>query len=107
MKVTHLNCGTMRPLGTPPLVCHVLLVETDNGLVLIDTGYGLADIADPRRRIGPLRHLLKPALDPGETAARQLERLGFRRDDVRHIVSRTSTWTTLAASRISRQRMST
>ena len=47
MKVTHLNCGTMRSPGTPPLVCHVLLVETDNGPVLVDTGYGLADIADP------------------------------------------------------------
>lgn len=86
MKVTHLNCGTMRPPGTPPLVCHVLLVETDNGLVLVDTGYGLADIADPRRRIGPMRHLLKPAFDPDETAARQVQALGFRRDDVRHIV---------------------
>lgn len=37
MKVHHLNCGTMRPPGTPTLVCHVLLVETDNGLVLVDT----------------------------------------------------------------------
>ncbi|MFZ0834550.1 MAG: MBL fold metallo-hydrolase, partial [Mycobacterium sp.] len=82
----HLNCGTMRPPGTPRLVCHVLLVETDNSLVLVDTGYGLADIADPRRRIGPMRHLLKPAMDPEETAARQLQRLGFRPDDVRHIV---------------------
>jgi hypothetical protein len=27
-------------LHTAPLVCHVLLVETDNGLVLVDTGYG-------------------------------------------------------------------
>ena len=76
----------MRPPGTPPLVCHVLLLETDNGLVLVDTGYGLADIADPRRRIGSIRHLLKPAFDPDETAARQVQRLGFRRDDVRHIV---------------------
>ena len=76
----------MRPPGTPPLVCHVLLVETDNGLVLVDTGYGLADIADPRSRIGPMRHLLKPAFDPDETAARQVQALGFRRDDVRHIV---------------------
>ena len=33
-----------------------------------------------------MRHLLKPAFDPDETAARQVQRLGFRRDDVRHIV---------------------
>lgn len=86
MKVHHLNCGSMRPAATPLIVCHVLLVETANGLVLVDTGYGLADIADPRHRIGPMRHLLKPDLDPDETAARQVEQLGFRRDDVRHIV---------------------
>lgn len=85
MKVHHLNCGTMRAPGST-FVCHVLLVETDNGLVLVDTGYGLADCAHPRRRIGPLRHVLRPALDPDETAAVQVERLGFRREDVRHIV---------------------
>jgi glyoxylase-like metal-dependent hydrolase (beta-lactamase superfamily II) len=76
----------MRPPAAPLIVCHVLLVETDNGLVLVDTGYGLADIADPRHRIGPLRHIFKPAFEPDETAVRQVERLGFRRNDVRHIV---------------------
>ncbi|MDM4718732.1 MBL fold metallo-hydrolase [Micromonospora sp. WMMA1363] len=85
MKVHHLNCGTMRIL-TATLVCHVLLVETDNGLVLVDTGHGLDDIADPKRRIGPVRGVVRPVLDPDETAARHVERLGFRRDDVRHIV---------------------
>jgi len=48
MKIHHLNCGTMRPVKTPEgLVCHVLLVETDNGLVLVDTGPGLRDAAEP------------------------------------------------------------
>ncbi|MCV7221030.1 MBL fold metallo-hydrolase [Mycolicibacterium elephantis] len=86
MKVHHLNCGTMRPVAGPELVCHVLLVETDNGLVLVDTGYGLADCNDPARRLGLPRRILRPALDPAETAVRQIERLGFGRDDVRHIV---------------------
>jgi glyoxylase-like metal-dependent hydrolase (beta-lactamase superfamily II) len=85
VKVHHLNCGTMNPVGAQPVVCHVLLVETDNGLVLVDTGHGLLDCADPRR-VGPARVLFRPVLDPEETAARQVERLGFRRDDVRHIV---------------------
>ncbi|MGH3674492.1 MAG: MBL fold metallo-hydrolase [Mycobacterium sp.] len=85
MKVHHLNCGSM-DMPTAPLVCHVLLVETDNGLVLVDTGYGLDDFAHPARRLGPTRHLLKPACDPSETAAHQVERHGFRSDDVRHIV---------------------
>ncbi|MEW2397979.1 MBL fold metallo-hydrolase [Streptomyces sp. NPDC046862] len=85
MRVHHLNCGTMRPRGAD-LVCHVLLIETGSGLVLVDSGYGLDDIADPGRRVGPSRHYVRPVLDPREAAARQVERLGFRRDDVRHIV---------------------
>lgn len=85
MKVHHLNCGTMDSPGAPT-VCHVLLVETEGGLVLVDSGYGLADCADPAR-IGPTRHVLRPRFDPDETAARHVERLGFRRDDVRHIVT--------------------
>lgn len=85
MKVHHLNCGSMR-MPTAPLVCHVLLVETDNGLVLIDTGFGLQDCARPAERIGGFRHVIRPVLRPHETAAHQIDALGFRRNDVRHIV---------------------
>ena len=85
MKVHHLNCGTMHPYGVPTIVCHVLLVETGNGLVLVDTGYGSQD-CDDHARIGPTRHLFKPVFDQNETAVRQVERLGFSRADVRHIV---------------------
>ncbi|BBZ33234.1 MBL fold metallo-hydrolase [Mycolicibacterium confluentis] len=85
MKVHHLNCGTMHAPGSM-FVCHVLLIEAGTGLVLVDTGYGLLDCADPRR-IGPLRHLLRPALRVEETAAHQIEQLGFHREDVRHIVT--------------------
>ncbi|WP_029113409.1 MBL fold metallo-hydrolase [Mycobacterium sp. URHB0044] len=85
MKVHHLNCGTMDFPGSP-LVCHVLLLETDNGLVLVDSGYGLRECAEPSL-IGPLRHLVRPRFDVEETAARQVERLGFRRDDVRHVIT--------------------
>lgn len=76
----------MRPRFPPRLVCHVLLVETDNGLVLVDSGHGSHDCDDPGRRVGPARHLFRPKLDPDETAIRQVERLGFSREDVRHIV---------------------
>lgn len=85
MRVSHLNCGSLLVPGGP-LVCHVLLLETDAGLVLVDTGFGLADIAEPARRLGAVRHLIRPALRPEETAVRQVERLGHRRADVRHIV---------------------
>ncbi|MFI6170635.1 MBL fold metallo-hydrolase [Nocardia sp. NPDC051052] len=87
MKVHHLNCGTMRPLGTPEgLVCHVLLVETDTGLVLVDSGLGLRDVADPAARFGPSRFFVRPRFDENESAIRQLERLGFDPRDVRDIV---------------------
>lgn len=86
MKVHHLNCGSMRPWTCGELVCHVLLLETDNGLVLVDSGYGLADCANPGPQIGPTRHVFRPYLDPEETAVRQVQRLRFRREDVRHIV---------------------
>lgn len=85
MKVHHLNCGTMRA-PSAPVVCHVLLVEAPDGLVLVDSGYGLADIADPGTRLGPTRHLMRPVLDPHESAVRQVERLGFTAADVRHIL---------------------
>jgi len=84
MKVHHLNCGTMQ-MPTAPMVCHVLLVETDNGLVLVDSGFGTDDCTDPAR-VGPTRHMVRAILRHEETAARQIEQMGLKRDDVRHII---------------------
>ena len=99
MRVHHINCATMCPLGgrlvygdgapwtASRMVCHCLLVETEAGLVLVDTGLGLADMADPRGRLGsPFLALTRPRLDPAATAARQIAALGFSIDDVRHVV---------------------
>lgn len=103
MRIHHLNCGSDCPLGGAlfdgrshgllgHLVCHCLLIETDaHGLVLVDTGYGLRDVAhaharpDPRITL-PWRMLLNIRLREEETAIRQIEALGFRAQDVRHIV---------------------
>ncbi|WP_030252562.1 MBL fold metallo-hydrolase [Streptomyces violens] len=94
MKVHHLNCGSMttieatydgpRPL---PVVCHCLLVETDtDGLVLVESGLGTEDVRRPQDTLDPVwRELASPGLDPAEPAVRQVERLGFRAEDVRHI----------------------
>ena len=73
---------------TAQLVCHCLLIETDrDGLVLIDTGFGLQDVLRPEERLSTLfRGLLRPRLNEQETALRQIERLGFSASDVRHIV---------------------
>jgi glyoxylase-like metal-dependent hydrolase (beta-lactamase superfamily II) len=84
MRVHHLNCGTMN-MPTAPMVCHVLLVETGNGLALVDSGYGSGDCDDPGRT-GPSRHLTRPILATNETAVQQVRELGFDPRDVRHIV---------------------
>lgn len=103
MRIHHLNCGTDCPLGGPlfdgrsvsPLghiVGHCLLIETDaHGLVLVDTGYGLQDVARPHapeKRIPvPWRAMLNIRLRERETAIRQVEAMGFKASDVRHILA--------------------
>ena len=82
MRIHQLNCGTMA--GRTPT--RILVVEAPGGLVLVDTGIGLQDIADPAGRLGPGRHLLRPALDPAETAVRRIEELGLDPHDVHDIV---------------------
>ncbi len=100
MRVHHLNCVTMcppggrlmdgrrRPRGVPAaLVCHTLLLETDQELVLVDTGFGLEDVRNPRPRLSPFfLKMNRPRLNEEMTALRQIERLGFKAEDVRHIV---------------------
>lgn len=72
MRIHHINGGNLNPVGgrlvdgfsrglRAKLVCHCWLIEGSRDLVLVDTGTG------------------------GE-AARQVERLGFKRQDVGHIV---------------------
>ena len=85
MRVVSLNCGTMTPPLGGRIVCHVLLCETDDGLVLIDAGVGLLDCADPSR-LGPFHRALRMALEPAEAAVRQVAALGYDPADVRHIV---------------------
>jgi glyoxylase-like metal-dependent hydrolase (beta-lactamase superfamily II) len=69
------------------LTCHTLLLETEQGLVLVDTGFGLEDVRNPRPRLSPFFLAMnRPQLNEEMTAIRQIERLGFKAEDVRHIV---------------------
>jgi glyoxylase-like metal-dependent hydrolase (beta-lactamase superfamily II) len=69
------------------LACHCLLVETNAGLVLVDTGLGLRDVREPRTRLSAFfLALLAPDLREEMTAVRQVQRLGYDPGDVRHIV---------------------
>jgi glyoxylase-like metal-dependent hydrolase (beta-lactamase superfamily II) len=73
---------------TGQLVCHCLLVETDNsGLVLVDTGFGSRDVEDPYERLSPLFiHTNRIQFDHRYTALEQVRLHGFSPRDVRHIV---------------------
>jgi glyoxylase-like metal-dependent hydrolase (beta-lactamase superfamily II) len=100
MRIHHLNCISTCPLGGKLmdgrtdsifrrglLACHCLLVEYDAGLVLIDTGLGLRDVANPRSRLSLFfLSLVSPDFREEMTAVRQIERLGYAASDVRHIV---------------------
>jgi len=64
-----------------------LLLEDRNGLALVDTGIGLLDVARPLERIGlPLIDIAGFQFHEEQTAARQVERLGFHLADVRDIM---------------------
>lgn len=98
MRIQHLNCGTMRPFGgrlvngagsrfgTARMICHCLLIETEQGLVLVDSGMGVPDVTTHAKLMKRRLRLARPVLDTGETAVSQLERLGYRAEDVQHIV---------------------
>ncbi len=77
----------MCPLGGPALGCHCLLIETGQGLVLVDTGFGTEDVERPRPRLSGLCiRLGRIRFEPMDTALEQVRELGFKPQDVRHIV---------------------
>lgn len=99
MRIHHLDCGSMCPVGGnlvfgPPnsdvprtFVCHCLLIETQQGLVLVDSGLGLDDVRGGMGRLGAaFMASCRARLLESECAVRQVEALGFSASDVRHIV---------------------
>ncbi len=64
-------------LGPATLVCHCLLIETEAGLVLVDTGFGLADVKNPGRLSTLFRVANRIRLREEDTALRQIEARGF------------------------------
>ncbi|WP_354644000.1 MBL fold metallo-hydrolase [Kitasatospora camelliae] len=97
MTIHHLDCANMCPVGgrlllgsggplTGRMVGHCLLVEGEDGLVLVDTGLGTGDVADPRRLGRSFLTVVRPRLTLERTALHQVRALGYRPEDVRHIV---------------------
>ncbi|MBU0495199.1 MAG: MBL fold metallo-hydrolase [Chloroflexi bacterium] len=88
MSIHFLNCFTCNaraPLdwrsGT---LC--LLVETDQGPVLVDTGLGQDDYIHQTSILRIFQVITIVPLNPQEAAVRQVAHLGYQPEDVRHIV---------------------
>jgi len=96
MRVHHLNCGTLHAYGFPQEdgtggvfkrghgVIHCLLVDTGDGLVLVDTGWGIGDCTVPSSAVRHFGRLEGCALDVHQTAKRQIEGLGYDPGRVKH-----------------------
>lgn len=100
VRLHHLNCGSLCPAcqrgingnggwtAAALMPCHCLLIETPEALVLVDTGFGTADVAHAHQRLGRAFTLLgQPKCDPAETALAQVQALGFDPRDVKHLVT--------------------
>ncbi len=94
--VHHLNCLTMCPvagflLGSKGwrgrMVAHCLLIETErDGLVLVDTGFGTRDVDGSNKLSLGFKMFANPMLSHDETAVAQVQALGYKPEDVQHIV---------------------
>ena len=71
---------------TGEIVCHCLAIESGDGIVLVDTGFGIEDARNPRQ-LGPIFAAMGARPKAETTALRQLEELGFAAADVRQIVA--------------------
>lgn len=87
MTIRFLNCGTMRPYFPPVengVTC--FLLETNQGPVLVDTGFGTRDYLSPTRSMNIFLKLMRAPRDVNETAVHQVQRFGFQPEDVKHII---------------------
>ena len=97
MQIHHLNCGTMHAFGLPSGdnsgsfftrgrgVMHCLLVDTGDGLALVDTGWGVRDCIAPSPVVQQFANFIGCPRDVNQTAIRQVESRGYDPAEVKHI----------------------
>jgi glyoxylase-like metal-dependent hydrolase (beta-lactamase superfamily II) len=78
------NGGLLTPAR---LICHCLLIEGAEGLVLVDTGFGVDDVRNPRQLGTVFNTIVRLRVNAAETAIAQVRELGFQPSDVRHIIT--------------------
>ncbi len=88
MKAIYLNCFSCAMRFPPKFRTGgvVILLETDRGLILVDSGVAEADYTRKPLVLRSFQVLTEVPLDPEETAVRQIARLGFNPDSVKDIV---------------------
>ena len=82
IKIHHLNCTNIKsPFGSA--IGHCMLLEGSNRFVLIDSGIGLSETQQPELKLGKeLIDIVGFKFDEEFTAVKQIEKLGFRPEDV-------------------------
>jgi len=87
VAIQVLNCASMFPWWPRWQVGGVcLLVDTDQGPVLVDTGLGLHDHESPSRLVRFFRLDMGIQFAPEETAVRQVVGRGINTKDIQHII---------------------
>lgn len=88
MAIHLLNCFTCNARWPSNLktgmVC--LLMETDQGLTLVDTGLGLEEYIKPTWMTRLFRSITIMPFSPAEAAFNQAKKLGYNPNDVKHII---------------------
>jgi glyoxylase-like metal-dependent hydrolase (beta-lactamase superfamily II) len=87
MSIRFLNCASMMPWWPRWEVGAIcLLVDTNQGPILVDTGLGLHDHESPSRVVRFFQPIFGIQHAPEECALHRVERLGIRPEEVHHIV---------------------
>lgn len=72
--------------GTITFPFPAFLIEHERALILFDTSFHPLASDDPKAYFGELYEVFKPITDPSHRIDRQLAKLGFRPEDVTHVV---------------------
>lgn len=88
MTIRLLNCFTCNARWPSKMKTGTLclLIESNHGPVLVDTGLGLQDYSQPTAITRLFRIFTVMPFDAAESAIRRLRTLGYEPGDVRHIV---------------------
>lgn len=90
-KIHHIDCGSFCPhmghqlFGVDHFCCHCLLIETNERLILIDTGLSELYLKQNSQFYKKFFH--NPSFQPEQSAVKQVKKLGYRPEDVTDIIA--------------------